>query len=247
MVDAAIANPFMAPGGRSLGGQLSLDVNGSGTLHSPRVAGRAQLVRGSLEDFVEGIHLSDLNASVTASETTVHIEKFTGRAGEGTFAVNGDMSLSESGFPINLTITAKRARLLSSDLITARMDADLTMQESRMPALGKKISAIGTGSTAYDGKRALAKRDIGQWLFRRGYALSGIRDLTQFNRAAVYLELSYIYRDLATRNDEISADKAAYYLTQFGTEIESISIIYSPPPDGGEQAGKRSVATWWRS
>jgi len=126
-------------------------------------------------------------------------------------------------------------------------DADLTMQESRMPALGKKISAIGTGSTAYDGKRALAKRDIGQWLFRRGYALSGIRDLTQFNRAAVYLELSYIYRDLATRNDEISADKAAYYLTQFGTEIESISIIYSPPPDGGEQAGKRSVATWWRS
>jgi len=128
MVDAAIANPFMAPGGRSLGGQLSLDVNASGTLHSPRVAGRAQLVKGSLEDFVEGIHLSDLNASVTASETTVHIENFTGRAGEGTFAVNGDMSLSESGFPVNLTITAKRARLLSSDLITARMDADLTMQ-----------------------------------------------------------------------------------------------------------------------
>lgn len=126
-------------------------------------------------------------------------------------------------------------------------DADLTLQESRMPALAKKTLAIGTMKSAYDGKRAIAKRDLGQWIYRRGYELSGLLDLTEFNRSAVFLELSYIYRDMATRNDEISADKAAYYLSAFNTEIENVRFDYQPPQSSISQFQQRPVCSWWRS
>jgi hypothetical protein len=135
-----------------------------------------------------------------------------------------------------------------SDYNALCIDNDLTLQESRMPALAKKTVAIGMGgASAYTGKRELAKRDLGQWIYRRGYELSGLLDLTEFNRSAVFLELSYIYRDLATRNDEISAEKAAYYLSQYGAEIESVRFDYQPPQSSVSQFQQRPVCSWWRS
>lgn len=124
-------------------------------------------------------------------------------------------------------------------------DADLTAQESRMPAQAQKIVAE-TGASAYDGKRALAKRDISSWLQRRKIQTSGIVDPSQFNRAATFLELSYIYRDLAQRNDTVAAQKAEFYYTQFSEEIEGLQFDYQEP-ETSPTAQSRPLPTVWRS
>lgn len=123
-------------------------------------------------------------------------------------------------------------------------DADLTDQESRMPELGKKVVAE-SGKTAYDGKRLLAKRDIAAFLKRTSYHTAGLTDPTQFNRAAVFLELAYIYRDLAVRNDTISKDKSDDYLLMYKEEIESLQIDYADP--GVEDTSEKIQVLKWRA
>lgn len=108
-------------------------------------------------------------------------------------------------------------------------DSDLADQDSAMPELGKKITNSTSGRSAYDGKRKLVKRDIGAHLLRLGYQTGGVLTPSQFCRAAVFLELAYIYSDLAKRNDEIAAAKAKTYLAQYDDEIESVKFDYDPP------------------
>jgi hypothetical protein len=128
----------------------------------------------------------------------------------------------------------------TTDLVT---DADLTAQESRMPAQAKR-SLSDEGATAYDGKRALVKRDIASWLQRRGMRLTGITDPTQFNRAATLLELSYIYRDMAQRNDTVSSQKADAYYELYSQEIEGLRFDYAAPAETDTTV--RPLALLWR-
>lgn len=134
---------------------------------------------------------------------------------------------------------------LITDYNTLCTDDDMAQQESRMPALGQKVQG-GGGRTAYTGKRALAKKDITNWLFRRGYQPVGVANPEMFNRAAVFLELSYIYRDMANRNDQISSDKADHYRAEYESEIENLQFAYVQPLNV-EENKIRPVATWWRS
>lgn len=127
---------------------------------------------------------------------------------------------------------------------TLTTDADLTAQESRMPAQARKLVSE-TGASAYDGKRALAKRDIESWLQRRKIQFSGISDPAQFNRAATFLELSYIYRDMAQRNDTVAAQKAEFYYQAFSEEIEGLRFDYSSPAEADTKT--RPLPVMWRA
>jgi len=113
------------------------------------------------------------------------------------------------------------------DAATLATDDDLTEQESRMPELAMKVVGEG-GKSAYDGKRALAKRDIGTKLRKLGYHTDGITGPAQFNRCAVFLELAYVYRDLAVRNDKVSGEKADFYLEAFNDEFKGLVFDYDP-------------------
>jgi translocation and assembly module TamB len=71
--------------------------------------------------------VTDLAATIQANGDTIRLASFTGKAGPGTLGGSGTISLAGE-MPVDLHFTANDARPLSSDLLTALIDANLTVQ-----------------------------------------------------------------------------------------------------------------------
>jgi translocation and assembly module TamB len=126
-VDLVMLDPILASEGRRVRGQVTLEAAIAGTTAAPRITGTARLARGDVQDVALGAHISDLAATIEASGDTVRITQFTGKAGEGSVGVSGTVGVG-GAMPIDLKLTASNARPLSSDLLTAVLDANLTVQ-----------------------------------------------------------------------------------------------------------------------
>ena len=126
-IDLALLDPLLTAEGRSLRGLVTLDMGIAGTMASPRASGAVRLANGSMQDFAQGIHITAISGTVAASGDALRLEQFTGRAGEGTIAINGTVGVA-APMPIDLTITARNARPLASDLLSTTMDANLTVK-----------------------------------------------------------------------------------------------------------------------
>jgi translocation and assembly module TamB len=94
------------------------------------VTGSAQLANGDLQDFTLGVHLADLTANVTGSEQTIRLVSLRARAGSGTMTAEGTLDLGAPDWPIAINVTARNARPIASDLLTATIDADLSLHGS---------------------------------------------------------------------------------------------------------------------
>jgi translocation and assembly module TamB len=138
-MDLAITDPVLTPGGRRARGRISLDATATGTMTEPRLNGTLQLADGSFRDFAHGIDLESINASVAADGGTVRVTRFTAKAGPGSIEANGSLDLTAPDRPLDLTLTAHDARPLSNDLVTATIDADLTLRGG----LGGALTAAG--------------------------------------------------------------------------------------------------------
>ena len=125
--DLAMLDPLLTATGRTARGQVTVDLAIAGTMTTPRITGSVRLGNGSVQDFARGIHVTDLTGLIEADGNTLRIAQLGGHAGPGTVAVTGTLGLIPSQ-PIELTITARNARPLASDLLTATMDADLTLR-----------------------------------------------------------------------------------------------------------------------
>jgi translocation and assembly module TamB len=134
-LDLAMANPFLAAGGRHVRGRLTPDLTIAGTAAAPRVTGTAQLADGEVEDAAAGLHLANILARVQGDGTTLRITQFNAKAGPGTIGVGGSIGVLSPGLPLDLTVTARNARPLSSDLISADLDADMTIRGEAMGQL----------------------------------------------------------------------------------------------------------------
>ena len=126
-VDLAMLDPLLTAGGRRARGTVTLDASITGTTAAPLVSGSAQLHNGDLTDFALGAHINDLEATVQAQGDTIRLSQFKGKAGPGTLGGSGSISLA-GAMPVDLHFTADNARPLSSDLMTALLDANLTVQ-----------------------------------------------------------------------------------------------------------------------
>ncbi|WP_428534687.1 translocation/assembly module TamB domain-containing protein [Rhodopila sp.] len=126
-VDLAMLNPLLTAQGRRARGEINLNATVSGTPAAPRVNGTAQLSNGDVTDYALGAHVTNLVALVQATGDTIRLSRFSGKAGPGTLGGNGSISLA-GAMPVDLHFTADNARPLSSDLITALIDANLTVQ-----------------------------------------------------------------------------------------------------------------------
>ncbi len=132
-VDLAMLNPLISAQGRQVRGRLTLDGGVAGSLAAPRLSGTARLANGEVQDFSQGVRLTDISALLRADGNAVRIESLQAKAGQGTLAVSGTIGVLAPGLPLDLTVTARNARPLATDLLTADLDADLTL---RGPALG---------------------------------------------------------------------------------------------------------------
>ncbi|HME20094.1 MAG TPA: translocation/assembly module TamB domain-containing protein [Acetobacteraceae bacterium] len=139
-LDLALFDPILAAGGRRVRGQVTLDTTITGTMVAPTFGGTARLAGGDVQDFTNGVHLSDIVAQVDGSGTTLRIARFSAKAGPGTIAASGTIGLMAPGLPVDLAITARDAQPLASDLITAVVDADMTLHGE---ALGQ-LAATGS-------------------------------------------------------------------------------------------------------
>jgi translocation and assembly module TamB len=140
VIDLTMANAYLAAGGRRVRGRLTPDLTIGGTVAAPRVAGTVQLADGEVEDATAGLHLSGMTARVQGSGDTLRIAEFTARAGPGTIGAGGTIGVLSPNLPLDLTLTARHAKPLSSDLISVDLDSDLTI---RGEALGQ-MAVAGT-------------------------------------------------------------------------------------------------------
>jgi translocation and assembly module TamB len=88
---------------------------------------------------VRGAHVTDIGALSEAEGDTIRIGRFSARAGDGSIGASGTLGLG-GALPVDLTLTARRAKPLASDRLTAIMDADLTLRG----ALAGALAAGGT-------------------------------------------------------------------------------------------------------
>ncbi|MFC7693291.1 translocation/assembly module TamB domain-containing protein [Paeniroseomonas aquatica] len=123
---APLAGPFLAAGADRATGRLALALRADGTLGAPRFGGRATLSGGDYRNASTGVRLSDIGGVVTGDGTRLVIERLEGRTvGGGTIGVTGSVDAGAPGFPADLTIRARNARPVNSELVTATIGADL--------------------------------------------------------------------------------------------------------------------------
>ncbi|MHB2169776.1 translocation/assembly module TamB domain-containing protein [Alsobacter sp. R-9] len=147
-VDIAIANAFLASGGRQVSGQLALDLKIAGPLAAPRLGGAATLSGGTFYDPAVGIRLDGIAGRFLAQGDTVVIERLSaGTRNGGQIGVTGRVSTdAAAGMPADIRISGQRAQLLSSDVITATADIAMTVSGPlmRSPRVAGRIDLIAT-------------------------------------------------------------------------------------------------------
>jgi len=133
--DLSLLDPILGATGQRAAGHLAADAAVSGTAAAPRIAGRVTLAGGEIQDYVQGVRLSAIEAQLVATGDVLRIERFTAKAGPGTLGASGTIGILQPGLPVDIRLTADHARPLSSDLLTATLDADLSVRGQASTAL----------------------------------------------------------------------------------------------------------------
>jgi translocation and assembly module TamB len=127
-VDLALLDPILAPNGRRVRGRLALDANVAGTMKAPRLSGTTRLTGGELHDLGQGVHITDITAEIALDGDQVRIARFVGHAGPGTISVSGTVGVLTPDKTVDVTVTARNARPIASDRLSADLDANLTVR-----------------------------------------------------------------------------------------------------------------------
>ena len=113
--------------GRRARGQLQLDMQLAGSWPEPLFSAKAELRQGEWQDFSAGVAVSDIGASLTAADGELRIISLQAKAGPGTLSAAGSIDLFKAGMPLNISLHASHAQPLSSDILTANLDADVLL------------------------------------------------------------------------------------------------------------------------
>ena len=124
-LDLSIANGVLGVQARQAAGQAQMDLLVAGTLAAPVVTGTVNLHDADFQDFANGVHLAQINGTVVGQRERLVIQNLTARAGEGTVGVTGSVGVFTPGMPVDLHVQALAARPVSSDLLTALLNACL--------------------------------------------------------------------------------------------------------------------------
>ncbi|HVC52070.1 MAG TPA: translocation/assembly module TamB domain-containing protein [Stellaceae bacterium] len=135
VADLTLLDPLLTPNGWIARGQVTLNLGIAGSLAAPRATGTVRLARGSMQGFVEGVHITDMTGTIEAAGDSLRIASLSGRAGPGTLSVAGTIGVFQPLVPVSLTVTARNARPLASDLLSATMSADVTLRGQLYGAL----------------------------------------------------------------------------------------------------------------
>ncbi len=124
-LDIALINPLLEARGMRAAGQLEVNATVGGGVAAPQITGAITLAKGSLRDYARGMSLSDIGAEVAGSEGRLQIKSFKATAASGTVTMTGSVGVLQPGIPVDLQVTANKAQPITSDLVTAILNAQL--------------------------------------------------------------------------------------------------------------------------
>ncbi|HEY3850760.1 MAG TPA: translocation/assembly module TamB, partial [Steroidobacteraceae bacterium] len=134
-LDLAVANPLFEARGMHVGGDLAVDATVGGKLDAPRIAGAVKLAGGNFRDYVRGMNLTHITAEVDGSEGTLQIKTFKATAASGSVSMSGSIGALQPKIPLDLELTAANAQLVTSALVTANLNADLSVKGTALEHL----------------------------------------------------------------------------------------------------------------
>jgi translocation and assembly module TamB len=126
VADLAMVEPLLAASGRRVAGKVTLDARITGTQAAPRIVGTAQLAGGEVQDYSAGFNLRAIAATIQADGERIRLARFSAQAGPGTIGGSGTIGLV-APMPVDLTLTAQNATPIANDMLTERLDANLTI------------------------------------------------------------------------------------------------------------------------
>jgi translocation and assembly module TamB len=126
--DAALANPLFEARGQHVAGELSVQASVTGSPDDPEIGGTVKLAHGAFRDYGRGVDLTDIDADIVGGHGLLRIDTFMAHAAAGTVAMTGTWGVLQAGWPLDLTLTAKNAQPIANNIITANLNADLTIK-----------------------------------------------------------------------------------------------------------------------
>ncbi|MFL6602955.1 MAG: translocation/assembly module TamB domain-containing protein [Steroidobacteraceae bacterium] len=126
-LDMTLLNPLLEAGGRHVTGAIAIDTTVTGKAASPEIGGKVGLTKGSFRDYAQGINLSDITGELSGSHGLLQVDKLTARAAPGDVAVEGTIGVLQPKIPVNLKLSAKNAQPIANNIVTANLNADITV------------------------------------------------------------------------------------------------------------------------
>jgi translocation and assembly module TamB len=124
-MDVGLFNPLTEASGKHVTGSLNINTMITGAAATPEIGGTVRLTNGSVRDYTQGINLTDITGELTGSHGTLEVRNLTARAAPGNVSVTGTIGVLQPHIPVDLKLTAKNAQPISSNIITANVDADI--------------------------------------------------------------------------------------------------------------------------
>ncbi|MDD2706108.1 MAG: translocation/assembly module TamB domain-containing protein, partial [Acidocella sp.] len=126
--DLRLLDPILAEQGNVVRGVEQVDLTLTGTPLAPLATGNLTLANGVVQNIGSGLNLTKISARLLASGRTLTLQSLTATAGKGSITGHGTLDLAQPDLPISLALNATNATPISSDLVTATLDAALTLQ-----------------------------------------------------------------------------------------------------------------------
>jgi translocation and assembly module TamB len=124
-LQADFANPLLEARGERLAGDVTVNATVTGAIGAPKVGGTIDFANGDLRDYAQGAHLSNISARIVANGDSLQIQSLTARAGPGQLALTGQIGVLQPQLPVDLHLTATKAQPITSDVLSANLDADV--------------------------------------------------------------------------------------------------------------------------
>ena len=145
-IDLGAVNQTLSASGRQLTGKARIDMRLRGSLARPKIDGTATISDGGYQDASLGVRLRHINGRLNARGDTIQIERLTAQTWDsGTISVQGSVRVApDAGFPGNIRISGRNAKLVANDVVTAIANLSLTLSGplTRDPTIGGRVDVV---------------------------------------------------------------------------------------------------------
>jgi translocation and assembly module TamB len=143
-IDLALLNNMLAASGDRVSGPVDIDMRVTGAASSPDASGTIRLAGGSYSSPLNGVNFDNIAMEARGGLKQIEITRFSARAPNGgTLSGSGTVGLNpDAGFPVNVSLRADNAEVISNDLVDATIDAALNL--TGPAATGPKLAGTVT-------------------------------------------------------------------------------------------------------